>query len=339
MMRGRLILGAIAAATVSACTTGGVEIRPIAGSPLTASNASERVIEGRAKLAIGSVALALESFRRALREDPSSVDALVGLAACYERMGRFDLSSTQYEAALSIAPADAALIDRLAASREAEGKTQQAADLRREAALRRATPQAIAPAAKTNDPVDIAMTRPTEPVAVTQAPSAIVAAPAPVAPIVPMPSAAAVAALVGQDNRLSSPIEPVTRDTPIRNRGPRLVRMSMGEIALVTTSGPLWEEPRPVVRTAARPAVIHLLNAARVAKLAARTRDNMSRRGWNDVSVGDAPAVLATSVIRYPVHARAAARRLADQYGFVAVADPSVRFITVYLGRDSVPTG
>ena len=45
-------------------------------------------------------ALALEAYRKALREDPQSVGAMMGIATCYDRMGRFDLSRRHYEMAL-----------------------------------------------------------------------------------------------------------------------------------------------------------------------------------------------------------------------------------------------
>ena len=40
-------------------------------------------------LALGNVGLALTSFRIAAREDPNSVDALAGIAASYDQMGRY----------------------------------------------------------------------------------------------------------------------------------------------------------------------------------------------------------------------------------------------------------
>ena len=39
-----------------------------------------RIAEARGQLALGNVALALEGFRKAAREDPNSIDALAGMA-------------------------------------------------------------------------------------------------------------------------------------------------------------------------------------------------------------------------------------------------------------------
>ena len=56
-----------------------------------------RIAEANGQFALGNVALALEGYRKALREDPASLDALTGLAACYDQMGRFDLSRRYHE--------------------------------------------------------------------------------------------------------------------------------------------------------------------------------------------------------------------------------------------------
>ncbi len=65
--------------------------------------------QGRSLLALGDVTGALGAFRRALTDNPKSVDALNGIAVCYDRFGRYDVSRSYYEAALAIAP-DAAMV-------------------------------------------------------------------------------------------------------------------------------------------------------------------------------------------------------------------------------------
>ena len=89
--------------------------------------------EGRAALALGNVGTALEAFRKALREQPESIEALAGIAACYERMGRYDLSRVNYEAALAIAPNNPILLNSLAASLQQQGRYAEAQALRAEA--------------------------------------------------------------------------------------------------------------------------------------------------------------------------------------------------------------
>lgn len=65
--------------------------------------------QGRSLLALGDVTGALGAFRRALTDNPKSVEALNGIAVCYDRFGRYDVSRSYYEAALAIAP-DAAMV-------------------------------------------------------------------------------------------------------------------------------------------------------------------------------------------------------------------------------------
>ena len=117
MKRGGKFFGSAAVLALAACgTQPGLQIRTTA-APLSAQQKPVpiRIAEARAQFALGNVALALESFRKAVREDPSSTDAMLGVAACYDRMGRFELSRRHYEMALAIAPRDPELLAALAA--------------------------------------------------------------------------------------------------------------------------------------------------------------------------------------------------------------------------------
>ena len=97
-----------------------------------------RIAEARGQLALGNVALALEAFRLAQREDPNSADALVGIATCYDQMGRFDLSRRNYEAALALAPSSTEILGALASSLQLQGRTEEALGVRQEIAARAA---------------------------------------------------------------------------------------------------------------------------------------------------------------------------------------------------------
>ena len=63
------------------------------GSAAQESTASAQYLQAQGHLALGSVALALEGFRRTIRLDPQHVEAMLGVADCYERMGRIDVAS------------------------------------------------------------------------------------------------------------------------------------------------------------------------------------------------------------------------------------------------------
>jgi len=59
---------------------------------------------GKREFALGQYGLALKSFREAVNLDPTSVEALNGVAAAYDQLGRFDLSARYYGRALALAP-------------------------------------------------------------------------------------------------------------------------------------------------------------------------------------------------------------------------------------------
>lgn len=137
MRWGRSALLSTAVLATAACVTdsGKLTIRPLADPYTKATKAgTPSVAEGRGLLAVGSVGLAIEAFRKALREDPRSIQALAGLAECYDQMGRHDLSQAKYEAALAIAPRDPTLLRTFAVSLERQGRFAEAKELRGEAA-------------------------------------------------------------------------------------------------------------------------------------------------------------------------------------------------------------
>ncbi|WP_205479706.1 LytR C-terminal domain-containing protein [Sphingomonas arenae] len=339
---------------------------------------SFRVAEARAHFALGNVALALEGFRKALREDAGSVDAMNGLAACYDRMGRFDLSRRYYEMALAVAPGDPRLYANLALSLDMQGKREEAASVRAEMASRLAAGQsasaALVEVAAVEAPVVAVAAPPVlgqHPV-VAEAP-ALSVGPARIAVAAPVlaepelepraevklaeapqvakrqPQTAAMPAPAPAAASVSVALAPV-RPRAERPAGPRLERISLGEVALVS-SGPVRWKPRLAERTtptafadrgsALRPAPVirlTLLNAARSEGLAARTRTLLQRRGYapQRIVIGNAPAVQRASVILYPTGRRSEAARLASQFGFALRHRPGTGTgLVVLLGRDA----
>jgi len=83
------------------------------------------------------------------------------------------------------------------------------------------------------------------------------------------------------------------------------------------------------------PVQVRLLNAARVNRLAARTRSWLVARGWYGLGVGNSDTVRAQSVILYPAGKRALAQTLSSQFGFAIQQRSSGSQITVLLGRDA----
>lgn len=417
MKRGGKIICSAAVIAVAACSgqPGTLQIRPMP-TVLAAGErpVSFRVAEGWGQLALGNVGLALESFRKAVREEPASVEALAGIANCYDRMGRFDLARRHYEAALAIAPGDTQLLARLAGSLDLAGRRTEAASVRSEIAQRLAVAAAAvpAPAAPAVDspivPVSvaavqpaIAVEEPTVGIAIVPPPlppvmtgdiepsaeqplvasHVVAAAELPVAPALAAAPAVAVAETAPSkpgpsvtiklpparpvhspamevEAKQVSPVPAAVRPAPVRSvaerarhaarKGPRLERLSMGEVALVTVDGPRWraEPVSSSVRTATvrfvplKPstdvAEVRLLNAARVHRLAARTRAYLSGHGWRGIEIGDAESTRSRSIIYYPAGQRSVARKLSAQFGFAIAPHRTMRQVTVMLGRDSV---
>jgi tetratricopeptide (TPR) repeat protein len=270
--------------------------------------ASFRVNEARAHFALGNVALAAEGFRRALREDPASVDALNGLAACYDRMGRFDLSRTYYEKALALAPGDARLYVNLALSLDLQDKVDEAAALRREASSRFAAIHAPVPLAAPAAPLQTGGTAEPQPM-------------------------------------VSIPLAQVDVPDPLNSIDkPRLERVGLAEVVLRTSTAPSWRplrapEPAMVALRPPSPAMqspaIVVLNGTGRAGFAAQARTQLKTKGWTQVAIGTSAEPLRTSQVLFSPARAAEARRLARLLGVPARQRGwSGDRLVIHLGRD-----
>ena len=305
-IKGEWLWTAVALVVAGCASSGTLDIRPIgqqgasAGQPVPV-----RIALANGHLALGNVALALEEYRRAAREQPDSIAALAGMAECYERMGRLDLSRRYYEQALAITPDDVAVSLALASSLDQQGRPDQARSLRREVAERAA--DTIAPA-------------------VTAAGS-----------VTELPAVRAAVAPSAQ----KTIVLPAPRPVEAPRTALRLERLSTGEVALVTSNRSPWvarkvaASPRSVTIQFEKREAMVVLNAARVAGIAARTRDYLARRGFAGASIGDAPSTRQHTLIRYPAAARARAERIAAQFPFPARLESTKGPLTLLVGRDA----
>src|SRR5262249_51474070 len=129
--------------------------------------------------------------------------------------------------------------------------------------------------------------------------------------------------------------------------GPRLERLSLGEVALLTAGEPVWKgqvvasTPQkltirwvPVTTASVARPNIRLLNAARVQGLAARNREYLLDRGWRKIEIADASAIRDRSLVLYPAMRPQTGRSLAAQFGFRAQPTTQSDVFVVYLGRD-----
>jgi len=300
-----LFCAAAAIAAVS-CSANMVEVRSIK-RPLAegAQPANFRVAEGNAQLALGNVGLAVESYRKALREEPNSVAAMMGLATCYDRMGRGDLSRRNYEMALAVDPANTEIYSLFAQSLEAQGQRDEAARVKTELAARVVAPEAP-----------------------REVPGSVL--------VLPPPPAQSVTVALAPPRSA-----PVAVERPVATM--RLERLSLREVALVTGPEPKWEA-RAVTRTATSTTIhferkpqlqVTLLNAARVQGLAARTRAYLATRGFSSARIGDAPSVRRQSAILFTAADAPRAQRLAAQFGFALERREGAGGLTILLGRDA----
>lgn len=318
-MRGKTIIATTALAlVVAACAEPGkLAIRPLPSTLAQGRHpVSFRVAEAAGQFALGNVALALESYRKALREEPMSIDAMVGMAACYDSMGRFDLSRRHYEAALAVAPADTHLLDLLATSLTRQGLTTEADAVRREMAERSVQP-----------------TNPTAPAA-PMAPAAVAIAASSVTVVLPVARPAIEAPVALNTARDLAPIAPIEARTATLLLGPRLERLSLGEVALVTRrADPPLRSRGPMLAAAPSTSPLLLLNAARSPGLAGRTRSLLAMHGFVGSLIGDAPRTRMTSLVIAPAAQRVRAEKIARALGLRSMVITGQR-LTLLLGRD-----
>ena len=384
MRGGAKFLCFAACLTAAGCAAEGeLKIRPIADPSAKLRPGADLLADARAQLVLGNVGLATEAFRRAVRQQPDNVDAYAGLAACYEAMGRYDLARRNYEAALALAPKNPALLDAFAVMLDKQGLRQEAAQVRAEIADLAAASAALDQAEGEPEPASVsAAAWAPAPAAVATAATAtetqivrVPLQPGPPASIVtvalppakPAPAAVAMLPPVRPAASITVPLPPARPvaaaspvDLPAPNlaaeaqvdmrtvAGPRLERLSLGEVALFTVNEPQWR-PQVVARTAqsttvrwvplraastARPN-IRLLNAARSQGLAARTRNVLLGRGWRLIGIGDAAEIRATSLVLYPASRQALGRSLAAQFGFRSAVTGKSDQLVVLLGRDA----
>ena len=266
----------VAAGCASAPQTAELKIRAIPDASAKLRPGAALLADANGQLAIGNVGLALEGFRKALREQPNNADAYAGLARAYEAMGRFDLARSNYEAALALAPKDPVLLTGVADSMDQQGNTVDAALARREAAAvinsmpvaqtvrvgeyrpiatamlassvtvelpaarPIAAPVAPRPTVKVQSPV--LAQRDERPIATPVLSSSVTVALPPARPLQMVSAASAIPVeLPLLPETVDAPAPKLAKASSADRRGPYLERLSLGEVALVTDDRPVWQ--------------------------------------------------------------------------------------------------
>lgn len=117
-----------ALAHAGAGEAGTANLRTVApdSAPASELGLEEALLQGRTQLAAGRVIEALQAYHHAVARSPDSVEALNGVAVCYDRMGKFDTSRTFYETALGIDPQSALLLNNYGYSLYLQGERAEA---------------------------------------------------------------------------------------------------------------------------------------------------------------------------------------------------------------------
>ncbi|WP_338502751.1 LytR C-terminal domain-containing protein [Sphingomonas kaistensis] len=294
-----------------------VAVRPLPTALAAGAHpASFRIAEANGHLALGNVALALEGFRRALREDPENAASLVGMANCYDLMGRNDLSRSAFEKALALQPRDQTILAAFAQSLTRAGATQEAAQVRREGTLQAG--KAAAPGPSLAESI----------LAASKAGASLLSA--------------------GGVSFAASHAPLAQRHSP---RGAAyLERTALGETLLVTGKAPHWK-PLPVMaakgsampakpssRMAAAPVVkLTIHNAGSTDGAAARARLYLQKLGWSKIAIANGTHALERTELLYPAALAKAGERLARQLRIPVVTRQTETLdrIVLRLGRDA----
>jgi len=235
-VKGLLVAASFAAAGCAAAPNG-VEVRPIADPSSKLRPGADGLADAKGQLALGNVGLALEGFRKVARDYPDNAEAFAGMAACYEAMRRYDLAESKYQAALALAPRNTALLGRLAAALDQQGKADAAAEVRGEIAQIAAASAALDQAEAEPQPA-VASLAPAQTVSVA-IPAPKLAASGPVALPAPAPAAEQPATPIPAP-RLTD----MAQVNVLAGLSPRLNPVSIGQLAPVINAP---SEPVPTM--------------------------------------------------------------------------------------------
>lgn len=300
---------------------------------------------GTHELAKGRYGLAVTAFNTALAAEPGSVATLNGLAATYDRMGRFDLADRYYARALDVAPDDPQTLNNAGYSRYLRGDPAAAVALLRRAARQDAASPVIvanlAVANKARATADAARTT-----AIAAADDAVAPAPRPRMLVersatgvhtlaVAAPEFLAAARKAGVDPKLAAVRgrPPRADDPPPFPTGQRIALATLRQVAAEPAR---LDEPKPARRAVS--CRLEVSNGTGRQRMATRMRTFLRRAG-TDVGclTNAADFTWEKSVIAYRPGFEAEARALAAKLSVplaVEAAPDQANDLRLLLGRD-----
>jgi Flp pilus assembly protein TadD len=126
-MKKYLILAACV--TLSACSSfDWSEVRSVVrvGNETAVSGIDLALAQGREHFTLGNYGIAVDTFNAAATLDPKSIRALNGLAASYDKLGRFDLAERYYANALAVNPNSPVTLNNAGYSQLLQGNAEKA---------------------------------------------------------------------------------------------------------------------------------------------------------------------------------------------------------------------
>lgn len=133
----KLAMAIIAAVLLSSCQTSevlsGAEVDPTSALTSTGDVSRSDLDQGKLQFMNGNFGLAEKHFREAVELRRDNAEALMGLAACYDRLGRFDLADRTYGQLLKVAGRQPRIVNNMGYSQYLRGEKAKARKLLLEA--------------------------------------------------------------------------------------------------------------------------------------------------------------------------------------------------------------
>lgn len=123
-----------AAFMASGCTTNPVDaLATTSITPPARDVSADDLTQGKAQFRDGNYGLAEKHFRQAVELSPDNAEAWMGLAACYDELGRFDFADRAYGQLLKIAGRRPRIVNNMGYSQLLRGDKAKARKLLMEA--------------------------------------------------------------------------------------------------------------------------------------------------------------------------------------------------------------
>lgn len=117
------------------CQTSKVDKTETASIEELALNPTSELDKGKRQFLDANYGLAENHFRRAVEQSPESTEALMGLAASYDQLGRYDFAERAYKQLFKVGGRKPQIVSNYGYSQLLQGKKAEARKLFNEAAL------------------------------------------------------------------------------------------------------------------------------------------------------------------------------------------------------------